>query len=379
MEIDNGKIVAAVDIGAGRGAKIEIAKVVKSKIIILGESLYQTKNYGNSAKSFFSGLVKSLKSLASCIDVKLKQVSSLGIDLPGFLDANQNIQKCVNLPFLNGSNLRAPIEDSLGVPVSLINDGNSGALAEWSVWKKELLYWAFGGGWGGSWISDRGDIKFPTTHWRGKDQDIHISDEPGYKTGILKDQAADIFKNYSLSFDKFLTNLATELSVRCNDLNGPCGQTDTLRAEVFVSGQGLWRIFRSVVSDRHFATYSKIEQQILQNSDTAGPLISKLFDKDDAYAKLTFQLMSHFFEICTLSILKQLIKDGARDDIPIFLGGGMANAFDRFTPLAQKAIHQSGYNSIIQKSHFLELGLNANLIGAIWLAMRHSPHKAEIF
>jgi hypothetical protein len=379
MKIDNGKIVAAVDIGAGRGAKIEIAKVVKSKIIVLGESLYLQKNYGNSAKSFFSGLVKSLKNLASSIDVKLKHVCSLGIDLPGFLDTNQNIQKCVNLPFLNGSNLRSSIEDSLGVPVNLINDGNSGALAEWSVWKKELVYWAFGGGWGGSWISDRGDIKFPTTRWSGNDQDIHISDEPGYKAGISKDQAALIFNNHGLSFDKYLNSLASELSIKRKDLRGPYGQPDSLRAEVFVSGQGLWRIFQSVITDEHFSTYSNIEQRVLQSSDTAGPMISQLYDKGDDYAKLTFQLMSHFFGISALAILTQLIKEGAREDIPIFLGGGMANAFARFTPLAQQTIHKSGYNSVLQKSHFLELGQNANLIGAIWLAMRHSPQKLAQF
>jgi predicted NBD/HSP70 family sugar kinase len=379
MEIDNGKIVAAVDIGAGRGAKIEIAKVVKSKIIVLGESLYLQKNYGNSAKSFFSGLVKSLKNLASRIDVKLKHVCSLGIDLPGFLDANQNIQKCVNLPFLNGSNLRSPIEDSLGVPVSLINDGNSGALAEWSVRKKELVYWAFGGGWGGSWISDQGDIKFPTTHWHGKDQDIHISDEPGYKAEIAKDQAALIFLHHGQSFDKFLNNLALELSVNRKDLKGPDGHPDSLRAEVLVSGQGLWRIFNSIITDHQFSAYSKTEQQILRSSDTAGPLVSELYDKGDASARTAFQIMSHFFEICTLSILNQLIKEGARDDIPIYLGGGMANAFDRFTPLAQQGIYKSGYNSKLQKSHFLDIGKNANLIGAIWLAMRYSPHKTKIF
>ncbi len=366
------RIVAAVDIGAGQGAKIVIAGINGSKIDLLGTVLYRQRQYGNSANHFLTGLLSTLKELMSQLSIPPEDLSSLGIDLPGFLDSDQNILKCANLPFLNGSNIRTPLEESLGVPVNLINDANSGALAEWNAWKTELIYWVFGGGWGGAWISKEGEIKHPTLHWNGCDTNIHISNEPGFIAEISKDRAADIFKKYGFSFDKFLKNTARELGLLVNEIKGPFENPETVRSEAVVSSLGLWRIFHLIMTDSHFSRYTAEEQKTLMSSDTAGAMISTLFLNEDPMAQTCFQLFSDFFQESALSILSQIVKEGAPKNIPIFVSGGLANAYDQFAHSAQKVIYEAGFESTLQKSYLMETGQNANIMGAIFLAMQNT-------
>jgi len=81
----------------------------------------------------------------------LDEVKGIGLASPGLFRSDGSFIVAANLPFLKDQNLKELLrEKSGGIPVEIDNDANSGALAEWSVLRIEILYWVFGGGWGGA-------------------------------------------------------------------------------------------------------------------------------------------------------------------------------------------------------------------------------------
>ncbi len=368
----NKQIIAAIDIGAGLGTKISIADIKEFQTRCLRESLIKREDYGIGHEQFIDNLINILKTMMADASLNFNQLCSIGVSIPGFADDNQNIISCNNLLFLDDTDIVNQLSSGCNnAPVSVINDGDCGALALFNIHHIQLLYWAFGGGWGGSWISAKGNICFPTQNWDKKDKSIHPTNEPGYVGKLLKKDLEKIFKNHNAPWDKFLQNFAIETKVDINKILGPENDPESLRAETCVSGKGLWRIFLSLMLDNEFNSLPEDLQIKLLNPGAAGPVICNLYKQNHHTAKKAISLFRNIFGKAAIDILLIAIKDGAPADIPIFLGGGLARAFDLFAPQVNKILNKTEIKSTIMPCDFLETGQNASIMGAFYLASQN--------
>ena len=356
----------ALDIGAGRGTKIGIFSLEKEQI---SETLMPLNKYEKEFTDFSKNIIEKIDEATE--KGKKYKILSIGISAAGILKRDGSFQLFQNCPQYNGHNIKKALEDALNVPVSIDNDANVGALAEWSLMKMELLYWVLGGGWGGAWIDREGNIRFPTHDWDGNDRSLHMTNEPGYAIGLDKWKLRSFFNEINASFELFELNLRDENLPTTFD-SGPSGNTDTVRAELLLSGPGRCRLFRAIVGNDDFYTqYLDIhEVDEMTEPAVAGKHISKLSRMRVESAVNTDRLYGKLLAEAARILLKQAEKDGLSKGAPICMGGKPSYALPYFGPSAQRLLGKMGYLNYLRPSILDERGANANLIGAAVLAER---------
>ncbi len=357
----------AIDIGAGLGVKMGLFTDPDHQID--GELLNRSE-YADDFESFLAALLCGLDHLLKKQGRRMGDVAAIGIASPGLFRTDGTYQLAANLPFLCGQNLKTRMADATGVPVAIDNDANLGGLAEWSVIRTDLLYWVFGGGWGGAWVDHSGHVRFPVLDWDGDDQKLHYTNEPGYAIPLDKLSLKAMFYQYGASFDRFEQIVAEDLGIAGGRLTGPSGSPDTIRAEVVLSGPGRCRLFRAVVGDDDFFERFLDIQETEQMADPsiAGALISKLSNMRVEPAVNTDRLFGRVLAEATLIMCRQARRDGLPEGVPICLGGKPSYALPYFGPSTQRRIGAGGLMSYLRPSVIDERGLNANLVGAAVLA-----------
>jgi hypothetical protein len=277
-----------------------------------------------------------------------------------------------NLPHFNGHNLKNDLAEYFGVPVGIENDANAGGLAEWSVLRIELLYWVFGGGWGGVWISNNGSVLFPVRDWNKDDATLHYTNEPGYSIPLDKIMLKELFHEVNASFERLERILLEDLKPENNILTGPCGDPDSIRAEHILSGPGRCRLFRAIVGDDDFYERFLDIHETKQMSDpaVAGQHISKLSSMRVEAAINTDRLYGKILANATRKLLKKAQNEGMPEGVPICLGGKPSYALPYFGPSAQRVLGKYGLMNYLRPSIIDERGSNANLVGASVVAMQ---------
>jgi len=364
----------AIDVGAGFGAKIGLFSSPANQF---GEDLLPREEFADNIDDFVARLVEKIKQLVRQSGRRINETRAIGIASPGLFRSDGSYLLAANLTFLNGQNLRARLAAELGVPTMIENDANAGGLAEWSILRTDLLYWVFGGGWGGVWIDKEGTVKFPALDWDGDDRKLHYTNEPGYATPLDKLKLKTLFYQHGASFDRFEQIVVEDLGIPNGKLTGPGGDANTIRAETILSGPGRCRLFRAVVGDDDFHTRFLYIREKKQMSDpsVAGKHISKLSSMRVEPAVNTDRLFGRILAEATLTIFKQARKDGLREDLPICLGGKPSYALPYFGPSAQSRIGAAGIMSYLRPSVIDERGFNANLVGAAVLAEHTAAGK----
>jgi len=98
---------------------------------LLARRRYPTRTSGDGLRDL-SELAAEVRSLVEGAGQSLAAVEHLGFSAPGPLDASrERILRPPNLPGWNGAPIRQHLEAELGLPVTLENDANAAALAEW--------------------------------------------------------------------------------------------------------------------------------------------------------------------------------------------------------------------------------------------------------
>ena len=194
--------------------------------------------YPDRFSDFSASLADAAGEMLERLGRSSADLAGIGVASAGILDDDGGFKLFHNRPQYNGSNLPRALEAALGVPAAIANDADAGGLAEWSVLKLEILYWVFGGGWGGSWISADGEILHPSTGWDGQDGSLHFSNEPGYAIGLERWSLRSLFSEVGASWELFERQLADDPELPGDSLFGPDGNPETLRAEVILSGTG---------------------------------------------------------------------------------------------------------------------------------------------
>ena len=300
----------------------------------------------------------------------MKEARAIGIASPGLFRSDGSYLLAANLPFLSGSNLKCRIAQETGRPTAIDNDANLGGLAEWSIVRTNLLYWVFGGGWGGAWIDKSGQVRFPAVDWDGDDRKLHYTNEPGYAIPLDKLMLKALFYQYGASFDRFEQIAADDFGQAHGKLTGPAGDPDSIRAEVILSGPGRCRLFRAVVGDDDF--YERFldihETRQMTDPSIAGQHISKLSNMRVEAAVNTDRLFGRLLAEAASIMYRQARRDGLPEGVPICLGGKPSYALPYFGPSAQRRLGAAGIMSYLRPSVIDERGLNANLVGAAVLA-----------
>jgi hypothetical protein len=357
--------VLAIDIGAGQSTKIALFdgphRIVEEVELPLG-------HYGTTFESYAAQLETRIDAiLASHSNIA---VGAIGIASAGILNSDGSFLLVQNLQFLCGHNLKRRLEERYSIPVGIDNDANAGGLAEWSLLRVELLYWVFGGGWGGVWISRDGAVRYPSNDWTGKDGDLHPTNEPGYSIPLEKLMLRQVFLEVNASYERFEYALLEEFGGDPAQIHGPDGDPDSLRAEVILSGPGRCRLFRAVVGDDDF--YQRFldihEAREIADPSVAGRHISKLSSMRVEAAINTDRLYGKILAVATRYLLRRAGRDGLSQGVPICLGGKPSYALPYFGPSAQRFLGKFGFMNYMRPSVIDERGLNANLVGAAVLA-----------
>jgi len=357
----------AVDIGAGQSTKVAVCA---SPSEILYEDDLLLSDYGDSFEAYTAALVRTIERVISAAGTHPSRMRGIGVATAGILGADGEFVLIANVPVLQGRNIKTWLEAHYHVPVGIDNDANAGALAEWSVLQVELLYWVFGGGWGGAWISREGRVMYPAINWDGDDATLHPTSEPGYAIPLSKMMLREVFNEVGANYERLEFHLMEEFNGNAAALTGPRGDSDSLRAEVILSGPGRRRLFRAVVGDDDFYERFLDMDELNEMTDPAraGKYISKLSSMRVEAAINTDRLYGKILAHATRYMVKRAAADGLAEGVPICLGGKPSYALPYFGPSTQRFLGKFGLFNYLRPSAVDERGLNANVVGAAVLA-----------
>lgn len=363
------EVVLGIDIGAGTGVKFA-AKEHHSDIIAthpievsLQPFLNQDKKQEEQYEKFVEAVWKEAKKFLKAHHYTYSHVKSVGIVSPGIFASDGTYLIAAQIPFLDNRNLRQTIEDRMQIPTAIENDANAGGLAEWSRARKELLYGALGGGWGGAWISSEGKVKFPATDWNKDDATLHLTNEPGYATPLQKEELARLFFKYSLSYQDCERRITAEKHL--DALVGPGHDPTSIRAETLVSGTGAFRIFREIV----FQQEIKIPMyHSLLDAPDFGKHLDHLAEQGDKYATKTYELFGEIMGVALSKVLNAAENDDAPQGMPVYVAGKPSRALPYIRQTMESALQKKGKKNQVLYSIIEQEKQNPQLIGALVLA-----------
>ncbi len=365
--------VVGIDLGAGAGAKIGLFDAALRPV---ETGFVPVAGYGSDGETLATVLVAELKRLAAQAETNAN-LAAVGVAAPGLFRSDGSFLLIHNLPYLQGCNLSRLIGKALGVPCAGLNDADAGGLAEWTLARKELLYWALGGGWGGAWVGRNGQVRFPALDWDGHDASLHPTNEPGYAIALDKEPLDALFRAKGSSFEQFeaVCDALCPGAARV----GPDGRSDAVRAELLVSGPGRWRIFRSL-AERDNSWRREInpgEIKALNSPETAGGVLDGLCRLRVPIAMRTEALFAQAMAMAARVLFDKASQDGCPADVPVVFGGKPSRAFPFFHDELRRELLAAGVRSRLTLSRFEQQGLNANMIGAAALAQRIAGSESQ--
>jgi len=367
-------IVAAVDVGAGSGAKLGLFDVGPDGDAprLIAESDVPVARYGGSPETMADALAGALRALATGIQEAAPGLGAVGIACPGLFKSDGTAITVSNLGFLSGASLPSVLGERLNVPLAIANDADAGGLAEWALAREEILYWILGGGWGGAWVSADGRVMFPSVDWDGNDSSLHPANEPGYAVPLEKDALARVFAEENderASFNGFEDILRRDLGDGA--LSGPCGDKGSIRAETLVSGPGRVRVFRAFLEAGPTCddALTPEEERALEGLADAGAVVTALGERGMAAAVRTDRVFGQALGEAGAKVIAAAERDGCPRGAPVHVAGGPAKALHLFGPDAEERLRAKGFSNRLLPSRVEAEGRNANLLGAAVMAM----------
>jgi len=365
--------LAAVDVGAGSGTKLGLFDIGTDGDgpRLLAEAHVPVARYGGAPETMADALADALRALMADASGGCPRLAAVGIACPGLFKGDGAAITVANLDFLSGASLPSLLRRRLDVPVAIANDADAGGVAEWSVSREEILYWVFGGGWGGAWVSRDGQVMFPSLDWDGQDSSLHPTNEPGYAVPLVKESLARIIAEESdegASLDGFEDALRRDLGESA--LVGPGGRADAIRAETLVSGPGRVRVFRAFIGAGTTCddALTPDEERLLDDPAEAGAVVTALGERGVDAAVRTDRVFGHALAEAGARVIAAAERDGCPCGVPVRVAGGPAKALHLFGPHATERLRAKGFSNRLLPSRVESEGRNANLLGAAVMA-----------
>ncbi|MHC5056103.1 MAG: ROK family protein [Planctomycetota bacterium] len=367
------ELLAAIDVGAGSGAKVGLFTGAREEASaggprLLCEAHVPVAGYGGAPGPMADALADAVRALVAGNSSTESRLAAAGIACPGLFRSDGTTIGVANLPFLKGASLPGLLGERLSVPASIANDADAGGLAEWAVAREELLYWVLGGGWGGAWVSGEGRVMFPALDWDGRDETLHYSNEPGYSVPLAKEALGRIFADEGASLERFEEVVRFDLGEGA--LRGPGDRADALRAETVVSGPGRSRVFKVFASaDAECAkALDSEEKRALEDPAAAGAVITALGERGVAAAVRTDRVFGWALAEAGATVIAAAERDGCARGAPVRVAGGPAKALHLFGDHVKAGLLAHGYSNEVRLSRLEDERRNANLLGAAVMA-----------
>jgi len=366
------ELLVAIDVGAGAGADVGLFEGARDPNEGFGphslaNAHVPVSRYGSSPETMADALAESVRALLSEVtggSSGPRALAAVGIACPGLFKTDGAAITVANLDFLSGASLPSLLGKRLDVPAAIANDADAGALAEWALSRDEILYWIFGGGWGGAWVSRDGRVMFPAVDWDGRDASLHPTNEPGYAVPLGKKSLATMLADEGSSLESLEKIVRSELGP--DALSGPCGDKDSIRAETLVSGPGRVRVFKSIAKDD--AALTSDEQHALADPAEAGAVVTTLGERGVEAAVRTDRVFGRALAEAGAKVIAAAKRDGCPRGAPVRVAGGPAKALHLFGPPAEEGLREKGFSNRLLPSRVEAEGRNANLLGAAVMA-----------
>jgi glucokinase-like ROK family protein len=318
-------LVAAIDMGA---THINIAFADFSAKIIEETSLpFDIKQGPQICLAEASRILHELLDRGG---IKISQVMAVGVGVPGpvITDAGMVVSPPI-MPGWDGYPIRDSLEKEWGIPVSLNNDADLGALGEW----------AYGAG-------------------RGEKNLAFIKVGSGIGAGLIINQ--QIYGG--------TTGSAGEIGHLTIDENGPlctCGNRGCM--EAFAGGHAIALQARELVRSGKRTLLSNIPIENLTAKDVA-----KAASRGDLPSQEIIMRAGTFIGIAIAGLVN-LFNPGA-----VIIGGGVAQAGDLLTTSIRQAVRERSLRAAEQGVHITTamLGKRSSLIGATVQAINIAIHDA---
>lgn len=358
--------VLGIDIGSGHGTKIGVYDRAGE---LLAEGFFSAREYTANKDIFCDRLTKAMeKTLRKASGA---EAIGLGIACPGLFSRDGTCMFASNLPFLSMSRPSDLLSSRLGVPAWLINDAAAGGMAEWFLARHELVYWALGGGWGGTWMGKDGKQVVPSLGWSGNFDDLDCINEPGFTIPVHREEIEPILHGHGLTWADFAFWLP-QGTVNVKD--GSCW----MRAEaVTASCIALRRIFLTFAKSRPGNT--RIIEDNPDGRETSDEEFCRLAEAGFDPAVRSEYFFVDVWAVAIARYYSSAAAYGLTPEVPVHLGGGLACSADRYLPRLKRRLSRLGIEPTFILSHCHLAGKNANLLGAARLAIAKLSHVQERF
>jgi len=179
---DRMKVIAGIDIG-GTKCAISFAQLQDGEITFLDKVRWETdvRDFDHTMQEFIRNIWDKLN------EKKEWELTAIGISCGGPLDPQKGlILAPPNLPYWDGVDVYTPLREAFGVPVTMRNDADACALAEWKLGagkgSSNMIFLTFGTGMGAGLILN-GRLYSGATGMAGEVGHIRLEHEGPYGYG----------------------------------------------------------------------------------------------------------------------------------------------------------------------------------------------------
>jgi predicted NBD/HSP70 family sugar kinase len=306
----NGRLVFGMDIGGTR-TKYGLIDLISHRIV--AQMTTPTETGGQTA--FVKAAGKVAGELSRRIGLRIGEISAGGVCVPGYVDGDQVSLVWESISFLEGITLRASLQEELGFPVRMDNDGRTAAMGE--------AY--FGGHFSVSVV--------------GRPRRL-LSLTLGTGVGVALVVDGRLLEKSSIN------HLAGHIPIRLGGGSCFCGFSGCL--ESLVAGSALVR---------NFARFSQ-EQEGSQQPGIDACRIFELAAGDQPAAVQAVRLL---IDDLVVGLNAYIYLYGP--DV-IVLGGGVANGLGTWLPLIRQGLFACPFEGYQVKVNLSSLGEQAGLYGA---------------
>lgn len=94
-------------------------------------------NTSSNGSHILSDIVNRIKEINKSKNISQDQIKGIGLGIPGLVDSEGYVSRCINLGWTNIS-VKDKLEHLSGYPVAVANDANAAAVGEWFFRKKQF-------------------------------------------------------------------------------------------------------------------------------------------------------------------------------------------------------------------------------------------------
>lgn len=298
--------------------------------------------------------------------------NAVGIAIAGLVADNNSLYRSTVLTSFQGFNLPNFLKKEFEAKVATIdNDADCGAICEWHLRRKNLLYVVVGSGIGSAYIDNKGNLpyltRFDLKH-QFSDKDNPVPNDLGLQLAIPKEEVYKEFGESSEVLDRLLVDS------KGSQLRGPGNDSKSIRLGDIASGTGLKRIIdmelfayswrnptQATNVNLHYRKFPLIKDALKMDKTALDEkriamYLSHTARYKDKFAVRAFEIFGHFLGYGIAETQKIIREEQNLDELPdTFIGGAITRSYHFFRQPMMEAIAARGGNDYVRLSYGRDL------------------------